>query len=66
MISMALSRGAPACALPLFPLTLQRYDIKIWHDKLLQVVAIYCKLFAWKYRFFLVSLYLQTSYNDKQ
>ena len=66
MISMALSRVAPACALPLFPLTMQRYDIKIWHDKLLQVVAIYCKLFAWKYRFFLVSLYLQTSYNDKQ
>ena len=42
MICMALSLVAPACALPLFPLTLQRYDIKIWHDKLLQVVAIYC------------------------
>ena len=66
MISMALSRVAPACALPLFPLTLQRYDIKIWHDKLLQVVAIYCKLFLWKSRLFLVTLYLQTSNNGKQ
>lgn len=66
MISMALSRGAPACALPLFPLTLQRYDIKIWHDKFLQVVAIYCKLFLWKSRIFIVTLYLQTNNNGKQ
>ncbi len=41
MISMALSLVTPACALPLFPLTLQRYEFENWHDKLLQVVAIY-------------------------